>query len=50
MQATNKMPVRTLLSAVLAALLVPAAAIAAIGPSTSATPYLIPNDNDVEFT
>jgi len=50
MQFTNRMPVRTLLSAALAALLVPAAAIAAIGPSTSATPYLTPNDNSVEFT
>ena len=50
MQSSNRIPNRALLSAVLAALLAPAAAIAAIGPSTSATPYLIPNDSNVEFT
>jgi hypothetical protein len=50
MQSANRFPTRTLLSIVLAAVLAPAAAIAAVGPSTSVTPYLTPIDNTVEFT
>ena len=50
MQSNYRIPSRTLLSAVLATLLAPAAAIAAVGPSTAATPYLTPIDNTVEFT
>ena len=41
---------RTLLSSMIAALLVPATAMAVVGPSSSATPYLTPIDNGVEFT
>jgi hypothetical protein len=50
MQSTNRIPARTALSTVLAALLAPAAAIAAVGPSTATTPYLTPVDNTVQFT
>ena len=50
MSSTTRIPTRTLLSAVLATLLAPAAAIAAVGPSTSVTPYLTPIDETVEFT
>lgn len=50
MKTSHRIPARTLLSAVLAVVLAPAAAMAATGPSTSATPYLVPADNTVEFT
>jgi hypothetical protein len=50
MSSAKRIPTRTLLSAVLATLLAPAAAIAAVGPSTSVTPYLTPIDETVEFT
>lgn len=43
------LPRRILLSAAIAALLAPAAH-AAVGPSTSTTPYLTPNDSSVAFT
>ena len=41
---------RKTLAAIIARLLVPAATLAAVGPSSSTTPYLIPADNSVEFT
>ena len=41
---------RKTLAAIIASLLVPAVTLAAVGPSTSATPYLVPADNSVEFT
>jgi hypothetical protein len=42
-------PRRTVLSAALASLLAPASAFAAVGPSTSTTPYLTPVDGTVQF-
>ncbi|MCX7041435.1 MAG: hypothetical protein NT117_01835 [Gammaproteobacteria bacterium] len=50
MKSTQFLVPRTLLSTLIAALLVPATAMAAVGPSTSATPYLTPIDSSVEFT
>ena len=50
MKTANHLPRRNTLSVVLIALLAPAAAMAAVGPSTTATPYLTPIDSSVEFT
>lgn len=49
MSFVTRLPRRNILSALLASLLVPAAAIAAVGPSTTATPYLTPVDSTVQF-
>lgn len=50
MRSTTVLPKRTLLCSVLAALLAPSAVFAAVGPSTSATPYITPVDAGVELT
>ena len=49
MSFVTRTPRRQLLAAALASLLVPAAAVAAVGPSTSTTPYLTPADGSVQF-
>jgi hypothetical protein len=41
---------RKSLPVIIASLLLPAVTLAAVGPSTSTTPYLVPADNGIEFT
>ena len=50
MKSTKSLPRRKTLSLTLITLLAPVATMAAVGPSTSTTPYLTPIDAGVEFT
>ena len=50
MKVTKTLHRRNTLSAILITLLAPVATMAAVGPSTTATPYLTPVDGSVEFT
>ena len=50
MKIATPLPRRKTLSIILITLLAPVATMAAVGPSTTATPYLTPIDSRVEFT
>lgn len=50
MKTARPIPRRKTLFLILVTLLAPVATMAAVGPSTSATPYLTPIDGNVEFT